>query len=398
MGSIISLGIDRFEIDWGKNQFFNDYSALFSPSDVAQIPYYYADGVVETEEGLSRKLSTIKRRLDLLGYSLNALPKIYQDHLDSYPSDYSEVTFTFEQFSNIMRSIDLSSIEHDTDERDYDLGEFVSRSIFSNPELKQYLPEGISIDSNLGAFFENLSPYLTLRLLAENEQNSEKLVQWRYSDVLEGGWIERDQVVKPLPDKSKILIVTEGSTDTFVIKRTISEILPDIADFFDFIDMEQSYPFTGTGNLYNFCQGLARIHIQNKVLAIFDNDAAGIEKYIQSRNLSKPNNLHICRLPDHESFSDFLTIGPNGIVRENINGAAVSIECFLDLQTIPEKDRLIRWTAFNHKSKRYQGEFERKSDLIGEFKKANLKDGSYDTTKLESLLEHLINEWIKNQE
>jgi len=127
-------------------------------------------------------------------------------------------------------------------------------------------------------------------------------VQWRYADVVDGGWVNRDEIVTPLPDASKILVVTEGSSDSFIIERAMATLSPDIADFFHFVDMEEHYPFTGTGNLFRFCQGLSRIKIQNNVLVIFDNDAAGVEKFEQSRNLIKPKNLHICRLPDHEFF------------------------------------------------------------------------------------------------
>jgi hypothetical protein len=37
---------------------------------------------------------------------------------------------------------------------------------------------------------------------------------------------------------------------------------PAIVDFFTFIDMEEGYPFSGSGNLATFCRGLAKIHIQ----------------------------------------------------------------------------------------------------------------------------------------
>ena len=33
-GSMISLGVGTMEIDWGKNSYFKDHSALFKPEDV----------------------------------------------------------------------------------------------------------------------------------------------------------------------------------------------------------------------------------------------------------------------------------------------------------------------------------------------------------------------------
>jgi HEPN/Toprim N-terminal domain 1 len=82
MGSMINLAVGRLEIDWGKNNGFVDYSALFQAGDVAQIPYYCAgeeikgaDGgpdwevITELKEGLSKPLALVIDRINLLGYT-----------------------------------------------------------------------------------------------------------------------------------------------------------------------------------------------------------------------------------------------------------------------------------------------------------------------------------------
>ena len=239
MGSMITLGIDKFEIDWGKNHSFTDHSALFLPSDVDLIPYYYADDVVEIKEGLTRKLSSIKSRLDLLGYSPNTLARRYEEHLNLVPDYYPDVPISFEQFRSIVSSIDLVKVSLDSEFGDFDLGEFVSRYVFRDLEVKRHLPPNVEIDTDIGTFFENLDPYLTLRILAENQNNADRLVQWRYADVVDGGWVNRDEVVTPIPDASKILVVTEGSSDSFIIERAMASLCPDIADFFHFVDMKE---------------------------------------------------------------------------------------------------------------------------------------------------------------
>jgi hypothetical protein len=391
---MISLGIERLEIDWGKNYSFTDHSNLFRPSDVCDIPYYYADDVIEMKPGLSRKLGAIARRLDLLGYSAARLPARYAELVDAMPDYYNDVPLSFEQFAAIMKAVDLPKAFKTLEAGDYDLGKYVSRYIFEEPEIRKLLPPGITIDQDAGTFFENFDPYLTLRLLAMNPTNSDRLVQWRYADVVEGGWVERGEVVKPLPDTSKILIVTEGSSDSFIIQRTLAGLYPDIADFFHFVDMEEHYPFTGAGNLFRFCQGLASIRIENKVLVVFDNDAAGIEKFDQVRRLKRPSAMHVCRLPDHPDFSSVLTAGPNGLTKADINGAAVAIECFLDLRPMENRPHLIRWTSYNRDLERYQGEIEDKEQLVTLFKKADLTNGSYDSSRLTFLIEHLLKEWV----
>jgi hypothetical protein len=80
MGSMISLAVGRLEIDWGKNNGFVDYSALFQAGDVAQIPYYYAgkeikgadsgpdwEVISEVKEGLSKPFALVIDRINLLG-------------------------------------------------------------------------------------------------------------------------------------------------------------------------------------------------------------------------------------------------------------------------------------------------------------------------------------------
>lgn len=394
MGSVITLGVERMEVDWGKNHSVNNYSDLFQSNDECEIPYYYAEGIVEMKPGMSRKLSAVASRLDLLGFSEAALPEKFAQTIEAMPEIVEDFTITYEQFSHILRSIDLSKAFREFGEDDFDLGEYVSRFLFKDPEVVKHLPKDLVVNTQTGAIFENFEPFLILRILAMNPANADRLVQWRFTDVVEGGWIDYEDLIKPLSSESKILIVTEGSSDSSVIKRALNVLYPDIADFFDFVDMEANYPFTGTGNLFRFCQGLARINIQNKVLFLFDNDAAGIEKYKEAIQLKKPRSMHVCRLPDHHDFSAVMTVGPNGRIPSDINGSAVAIECFLDWKNATNAPITVRWTSYNKSLDRYQGEIERKEALVAEFHRSNLTNGTYDVSKLRFLIDYLLNEWI----
>src|ERR1700685_2943007 len=66
MGSIITLGVGRLEIDWGKNQFFRNHSKLFLKGDIKPETYYYAENHREVLPAYSRPLRSVKRRLELL--------------------------------------------------------------------------------------------------------------------------------------------------------------------------------------------------------------------------------------------------------------------------------------------------------------------------------------------
>ncbi|MGW8113992.1 HEPN/Toprim-associated domain-containing protein [Caproicibacterium sp. NSD3] len=411
MGSMITLGIGRMEIDWGKNSSYRDYSALFQIQDIKLVPYYYANDeadnpVVEMKEGFSRILSSVKVRLDLLGYDITSIRGLYEASLKDCEEFGYEVQFSFDDFYNTLRYIDIPKVDSmkisiKYDENGYDLGEYVSKCILEDPQIKKHLPVKYKKkDKNgwnnaiydLGTFFENLDPCITLRVLAENPNNQDLELQWNFADVVEGGWAKREDFVSPLSSGEKILIVTEGSSDSYIIKRTIESLYPDIADFFDFIDMEENYPFTGVGNLYNFCLGLVRINVGNKILVIFDNDTAGVEKYQLLSSVKKPDTFLITKLPNYDAFSHFQALGPQGESYENINGKAVAIECFLDLNSV-NKIPAIRWTSYNKKMKQYQGELVGKDDYVRAFKNCDLTNGSYDSKKLRFLIDYILSQW-----
>ena len=299
---MITLAIGRMKIDWGKNYFFRDHSALFQAQDVKLIPYYYVDTtgepIIEMNEGFSRKLSSVKMRLDLLGYDLVSIRKLYEDLIIDCEADGCTLLFSFEEFYNVVSNIDIEAIDAVDTTVDFDelfIDEYAKRYTFDDPQSKYKLQienykqnkQNWYPNIDLETFFGNLDPYITLRILAENRNNDDVKLYWRFADVVENGWTTKENIVKQLPSDQKILIVTEGSTDTFVIRRAINTLYPDIADFFDFIDMEKHYPFTGVGSLSNFCLGLIRINILNKILVIFDNDTAAAEKYQQLETIDR---------------------------------------------------------------------------------------------------------------
>lgn len=407
---MITLGVGKMEIDWGKNSFFNNHSALFQIDDVKLIPYYYVDDdevpLVIKKEGLSKRLSSVKRRLDLLGYTLKEVERKYNQLLEDFMYHGVKNCLSYEKFSEILRQIDISIIDTpflsiESYDNGYDLGEFVRSCIIPEKEIYNKLLAELDGDEykvkyGLGEFFENIDPYIILRLLAENESCKDLNVYWSFCDVIEGGWANREDIICPLDIQQKILIVTEGSSDSFVLRKTIDTLYPDIADFFYFVDMQENYPFTGTGNLYNFCCGLMKIGVLNQIIVLFDNDTAGNEKYEKLMNLPQKKNLLIAKLPYVSEFENVNTIGPQGFSSENINGRAVAIECFLDFDVFTESP-VVRWTNFVERVGEYQGALINKDDYVKKFKNANLLNGEYNISKLTLLVDYLLEQWCKSR-
>ncbi|MDZ7794930.1 MAG: hypothetical protein U5P10_14930 [Spirochaetia bacterium] len=157
-----------------------------------------------------------------------------------------------------------------------------------------------------------------------------------------------------------------------------------------FIDMSENYPFTGVGNMLNFYNGLLKIKPNRKILFIFDNDTAGNEAYDKCV-MTKQKNIKAIKLPVMEEFNQIQCEGPYGIISDNINGKAVSIELFLDLEFRKKEKPMVLWLSFNKRSKKYQGELIKKESYIKFFKTAiRNNDKNYNYKKLRELLEYII--------
>lgn len=389
---MIRLGIDRMEIDWRKNNIDDSHSFLFQQDDFKTVPYYYPYNEVKYKKGFLKNMNSIKRRLNLLGYTLKKIENMFDEEIEYFNQLYNiSLSINFTDYCDVLKSINIKEIDMTVAEyeRDYDLGEYVRKCVINEiPELKNLFNNDIYM---IGEFLENLSPYITLRILSENKNNLDLDLIWRTEDIVETGCLLEKDITPRLTPKEKILIVTEGSTDTNIIQKCIDLLYNDISDFFDYIDMEKNYPFTGTGNLKNFIKGLSKINIQNNILVILDNDTAGYSVYNDIKQITLPQNLKVITLPNHIEFNNFKCKGPQGESFENINGKAVSIECFLDYTSV-KKDIYVRWTGFDKTLIQYQGNIEPKDLLIKSFHKNFYK--KYDFAKIKYLIDYILKMWM----
>lgn len=411
MGTIISLGIKKMEIDWGKNHNFRNYSKLYNIKEFnSQIPYYDIDDddneILKYEMGASAKLGVIKDRLDLLGYNINSIKSIYYKNIKEY--EYymdTKITLSFKDFYEFILSLDVDKVDTVastiSEYRDdgYDLGEYFRNCICKDVEIDSKLEKILKKIKTktfiIGEVFEAIDSYIILRILAENPKNLNYNVEWRYNELVENGWVKKEDLFVELDKSDKLLIVTEGKTDSFIIKKIIQELYPHISNFFTFVDMQNNYPFTGTGNLSNFCKGLYKINAINKIIAIFDNDTAGIFSYNETKKICNSSNILVMHLPNVKELKRIKTRGPKGCAYSNINGKAVAIECFLDFKSVDFEPE-VRWLNYNDKMGQYQGALINKDEYTRAFKNANLHDGSYDVTKLQILVESIMDSWINN--
>lgn len=398
MGSMIYLSVGNFEIDWGKNHGFTDHNALYQPTDLSQVPYYYVDPdnpdkagsngeefnlITEMKEGMSKPLKQVVERLQLLGYS-DEYAQLSFIQLLEY-CDINPEKFNFTHLQDALANLDVNKISADYGEGE-SFGKFFRRYIFDKLDLAKFVDDPSYVRYNVGEAMENFSAYSILHLLAKNPYCQELPVNWQFSDVAEGGYASRDFFIRPLDASKKFLIVTEGSSDSNIIKHAFELLKPHLVDFFTFVDMKEGYPFSGTGNLHNFTKGLISISVQNDTIILYDNDAEGVASYNKTNALKIPENMCVLKLPDLPALNSFKTIGPDGETYSNINGTGAAIECYLD----NGDNAIIRWNNYNKDQGVYQGELIDKRDHMMRFFEVKNLSGTYDLSKIEAVLNMII--------
>ena len=293
-----------------------------------------------------------------------------------------------------MASVDVQTISPDYSDGGYDFGEFFRKEIYPRLGLTctDEEPHSALFDQSMG--MENLSAYCVLQLLAKNPQAKALPVYWAFDDLAQNGWAKRTDFVRELAPENKFLIVTEGSSDVLIIKHAFKLLKPHIADFFQFVDMEEGYPFTGTGSLVNFVKGLISISIQNNVIVIFDNDAEGVASLQKCTALNIPDNMHILKLPDSDDFQTFKTVGPSGDSIADVNGTAAAIECYLDTKG----SGVVRWKNYNAHVNAYQGELIEKDKYKKEFLSQKQVDPNYNYARISSVVKMIFEKAISMKE
>lgn len=420
MGTSIELCLGNVSLSYSKNHMGIDYGFLFQDGDLKRrksesINYeYYEENsdlkheVGVAEELFARALSRVIPRLNLLGCTLETARAEYESLIAEAEEFSSEIDIdeskkeylTFEEFCNLACRYplaDLTSdyIEYDTPDRDTisqgrfaaDIKLFDRIPWFESHDLywseASYLSEKICI----------LSAESMLQIFAQNTENFETEVTWEFGPIVHAGWVNREAFQAGALRRQKVLIATEGTSDARIIRRALDVLRPDVADFFNFVDVEERHPFWGTGNLVKFGEGLLRIEVLNQVLFVFDNDAEGVEAFRKLKKLNLPANMRAMLLPDLEEFREFRTLGPEGENVSDINGRAAAIECYLDLRLDQYPPAQVIWSNFKKDIDAWHGVLDFKESYSKHFYQQTdqqLQNGNYDASKLLSLLDVLV--------
>lgn len=387
MGTVISLDVAGMAVDWAKNTMGADHGVLFQEADRKrigsdQIDHEYSEEdapeFAESEMGFSRSLETVVPRLELLGFTLERAAREYGAAVDTYVderkaiSDEADVdngrVASFDEFRQYLSAHpvtllddtyrhELEPDEHERRIKDKLLRDPLTRML---PWYSDYGADAYSERSYFGNLLGFLHPYSLLRVLAESADNSQAPVVWHYGPLVMAGWAKEHEFVAGARRGQTFLIATEGSSDVHVLSHALDLLRPEVADFFRFIDVSERHPFSGTGNLVKFAEGLTKIDIQNQVVFVLDNDAEGVDACRRIRQLMLPPNMYAITLPELDEFRAFPAVGPEGRHVADINGRAAAIECYLDLTASGLPPPQVIWTNYRKEEGIYQGVLEHK--------------------------------------
>lgn len=405
-------------LTYSKNHMGQDHGVLYQESDRKrlrsdQINYEHFEDTGEDpapmEMAFARKLRDVLPRLELLGFTRAQARISYEAaiahdrEMRSYDEDEEKPPrdlMTFDEFCAFVGAHPVETLQGGFDAKrtdEQEKGRFATDPAIKRIPGNEYGGNSYSEKSYFGELIGIIDPYSLLHVLAGNPQNAEADVVWQYGPLAVAGWADAEHFIPGARRTQTFLIATEGSSDVHILNYALKILRPDVADYFRFIDVSESHPFSGTGSLVKFAEGLTKIDVQNKVVFVFDNDAEGYEACQKVKKFNMPPNMRAMILPEMETFRAFPARGPNGISDADINKRAAAIECYLDLNFINGPAPHVVWTNYKKESGTYQGALDNKEAHYKAFlKKAApaIADGTYDTGKLSAVLDALIAECV----
>ena len=199
------------------------------------------------------------------------------------------------------------------------------------------------------------------------------------TELVDGGYYGEDEricedAIRDLtaghPADAPRIVLTEGSTDSTVLKSSLTLLYPHLEGYYSFFDFESSRSPGGAGYLVAVVKAFAASGISNRVVALFDNDTAAREAVRSLSGVALPSSIAVKHYPDLPLLRRYPTLGPSGLSTLDVNGLAASIELYLGediLRTADETLSPVRWTGYNDLLRCYQGSVGDKTRLLNKF-------------------------------
>ncbi len=311
-------------------------------------------------------VGVIRDRLELQGYTLPTTKRAFMRNIRVQTKEYSEPTegmdAYYENRVRLLNSVDVDKWLAALDQiKKLGNGTAIRHSRHkSEVNLEEFMLEEEHWYGYSGADL-----YVPLRLALETCKGTENLV-YDLTDLVEQGYLDKNEDCVAVSSefaagehasRSKIIVLTEGRSDGWILSESMKLLYPHLCDYFSFMDFESARVEGGASHLAKIVKSFAGAGIVNKVVAIFDNDTIGQEAIRSLRQIKLPSNISVLRLPDFKELRKYPTIGPSGRRVMNVNGSAASIELYLGEDVLRENGKLlpIQWSGYMPSMRKYQG-------------------------------------------
>ena len=382
MVSACVLYLDDIELTAQKRFVPDKLSALFQESDRIETPD--PDGGEPDVEYRARRESVLNR-LDVMGCTEALARRRFEgwkaeqidreeEYLSEWKAEQPDADKTIKALQELtwdgwcQRVPDVLASLYDDDS--------------SIDEIDQQMK---SMDENSWLWFDGSDSLISLRAIIQAASDKQD-VALHVGDLIGGGWIDAN--AKICAEKIRIVaargqpagpavILAEGKSDIAILKASIERFHPDLREFVTFLDHTEFKVDGGASYVVKFLKAFAAARVPANIVAVFDNDAAGLTAYRQARSLRLPDNMTCIHLPDIELARAYPTIGPQGRHDADINGRACGIELYLGRNALSSNGALrpVRWTGYDQSSDTYQGEVDEKEAVQNAFLTA-MQNGS----------------------
>ncbi|WP_199506986.1 MULTISPECIES: HEPN/Toprim-associated domain-containing protein [unclassified Psychrobacter] len=395
MGSYTELYIDDYPVLSSKSYVDPEVMTLFTESDKAVFTQKVSHrnplvwGRLDDEEERFEKVhyykSSVKNtieRLEVMGYTMAFVKHQFEKDvnewksflLDSHSDELHESSIEEYNFLNTVTIDDFIAGFKELRFNQVPLSSSVSLDKFELSTAAKYLAS----DNNgwmLKFPCNDVRSYIRA-FLASCSLDSD--VVQDITEVTHAGYYNledkvRDDAIDTLLSgvdvNSKIIVLTEGSSDKSIIERSLKLLYPHLADYYRFMDFGLANASGGASALVSQVKGFVGVGISNKIVALLDNDTAA---YVAKKSLEKinlPANIRVLHYPNLSLAENYPTIGPTGKQSVNINNLAGSIELYLGEDVLKESGEytLVEWHGFDKSLGRYQGELLNKKKIQEKF-------------------------------
>lgn len=409
MGSYTQLYIDDYPIWVTKSYVTPEIMTVFIESDkevfVRKVSsrnvLYWGSDINKNEEvekvyNYRSSVKNVIDRLNIMGYTkANAFDDFKKsiEELKSFQLDFMRQTSN-KYGKEELDFLDVVTIEDFICAFRELRKQQVPWSTFKNLEKFQLSSTARYLASNNSGWMLNF-PFRDVRNYIRIYLESCSLDSYVVQDITEvtnAGYYELNECVRnnalgillsDIDINSRIIVLTEGSSDRVIIERSLKLLYPHLFDYYRFMDFGLANASGGASSLVSQVKAFIGVGIQNKIVAFLDNDTAAYVAKKSLNNVQIPENIRILHYPNLLFAKNYPTIGPTGRQFMDVNKLAGSIELYLG-KDILEKDgeyTLVEWHGFDKSLGKYQGELLDKKSIQCDFY-CKLSDCEEDNSKI----------------